>query len=120
MLSTTVANLQEWDWKEHEQKYIPIATDIDIGPAEIMKAACCKCRSDSRKPCGGQNCMCNFYRLPCTTACKNCNETSCENRSDLSIDFSEDQDDALRVDVVQETATCEIAHADVFDDDYLE
>ena len=115
---TTVANPQEWCWKEYEQKYIPIATDIDIGPAEIMKVVCCKCRSDSWKPCGGQNCTCNFYRLSCTTICKNCYGTLCENRSAPSINFSGDQDDLVGVDVVQETAPSETVDEVVFDDEY--
>jgi len=58
LLSTVEISPQEWGWKLHEGKFIPIATDIDVAPADILKVACCKCSATTKKPCGLKACMC--------------------------------------------------------------
>jgi hypothetical protein len=76
----------EWGWKEHDGKYIPVATDIEFAPAYVLKLICCKCSADSCKPCGTHVCSCRQYGLSCVTTCKNCNGTSCSIVSTFSTD----------------------------------
>jgi hypothetical protein len=77
--STEVLIADDWGWKLHEGEYIPVASDIDIAPADILKVACCKSHSSSKKQCGTAHCQCVKYGLSCVAACKNCNGVSCEN-----------------------------------------
>jgi hypothetical protein len=120
MLSTFIAKPEDWGWKKHDNKLIPIATDFDIALPDILKVACCKCRSDTKKACVGQKCMCKLYQLPCTTACKNCNGTACENRMDPSVDFSGDYDNLVDVDIVQEMVAFDAVDEYVLDDEDLD
>jgi len=121
LLSTTDVNPRDWGWKEHDGKFIPIATDIDIAPAEITKVACCKCRAEAKNPCGTQACMCRKYGLSCVTACKNCNGTSCENASDFSHNYTVDDDDDLIADnPVEESNVSFIDGVDIVDDELME
>jgi len=120
MLSTADINPQELGWKEHEGKYIPVATDKGIAPPDIMKVTCCKCSSHSKKPCGTQACACRKYGLSCVTACKNCNGISCENASDFSQDYKADNEDLIGDDIMEEDDMSEIVDEDIVDDEYLE
>jgi hypothetical protein len=120
LLSTTEVNPRDWGWKEHEGKFIPVATDIDIAPADIMKVACCKCRVETKKPCGTQSCICRKYGLSCVTACKNCNGTSCENASDFSHNYTVDDDELTGDDLIEESAASFIDDVDIYDDELME
>jgi hypothetical protein len=124
-LSTAVVDAVMWGWKLHEGKYIPIANDRDIAPADLLKVVSCKCRSDARKPCGSQLCMCRKYGLSCISACKNCNGVSCENATEISIDNIADdgavaEDDGDDDEAAVEVDVFEIDNSDVLDDELIE
>ena len=120
LLSTAVGNPQQWGWKKHEDKYIPVATDLDFAPPDIVKIACCKCSSNTKKPCGTQTCMCRKYGLSCVTACKNCNGISCENVTALGQDCAMDETDLFEDEAVNEADVFDIVDEEIVDDDYLE
>ena len=100
--------------------YIPVATDQDAAPADILNVVRCKCRMDTGNPCSSHLCSCRKHGLHCVPACKNCTGTSCSN-ADISItglSDSEDEDDID--DMIAENN--ELDHDDdtAFDDDILD
>jgi hypothetical protein len=88
-LSTQVLTPDDWGWSLHKGEYIPIASDTDIAPADILKVVCCKCKNSAKKQCGTKLCQCVKYGLSCVTACKNCNGMSCEN---AKVQLLDDED----------------------------
>jgi len=121
-LSTKIADPSQWGWRLHEKKYIPIAMDIDVAPADILKVVCCKCKLDSKRPCGTQACACRKYGLSCVSACKNCNGVACENpdvHATESVtddaDLAEDGDDSI-----QESDVVDILEEGLVDDESME
>ncbi len=43
----------QWGWKLHMSKLIPIMTDIEPAPEDLLKFIRCNCKMSSRNPCGG-------------------------------------------------------------------
>ena len=77
LLSTSVLDPLQWGWKLHSGRYVPIDTDTDIAPPDILKVVCCRCSVDSKRPCGTRTCLCLKYGLTCISACKSCADLSC-------------------------------------------
>jgi hypothetical protein len=98
-LSTnTLLNPTDWGWQIHEGRLVPIATDIDAAPEDLLKVVRCKCRSDTRSP---SSCSCRKVGLPCVASCKNCAGVECENPSpSMSVEDCETDElnDELSVD----------------------
>jgi len=114
LLSTEALDPVEWGWKLHEAKYIPVATDVEIGPPDILKVVCCKCSSESKRPCGTRTCLCVKYGLSCVAACKNCNGVACENIADSAVDEYDTTD-------VEEAETVDNADEEhIIDDECME
>ena len=110
LLSTEVLHPENWGWKLHEGEYIPVASDIDVAPPDLLKVACCKCSSSAKKQCGTRLCQCVKYGLSCVAACKNCNGVCCENAKVQLLD----DDDLLDEEVADVSSDCDDF---VFDDD---
>ena len=121
-LSTTDMDPQEWGWRLHEGRYIPIANDKNIAPPDIMKVVCCKCSTEARKPCGGKTCLCQKYGLTCISACKNCNGSSCENAGDIHMDNTGDEDDDMMYEDADDEnqQTVSIDHEETVRDDDID
>ena len=83
---TTLTCLKEtdWGWKLQDGAFIPIGTDIEPAPEDLLKIVRCKCKSDSRNPCSSNICSCRKNGLQCVASCKNCCGVSCENRSSVT------------------------------------
>ena len=69
----------EWGWKSEGNRLRPIETDINSAPDEMLKFIRCKCKTDSRQPCGRNTCSCRNHGLKCVTACKHCQGHECMN-----------------------------------------
>ena len=81
--------LTDFGWRQDaEGKYIPITTDDEIGPRELLKLAACNCRTDCR-----QQFSCRKMGVLCISACgtcagKNCSNTEAEEASeDIDEEF---------------------------------
>ena len=122
MLSTTDINPEDWGWKIHEGKFIPIANDMEVAPEDILKVACCKCSAAAKKPCGSRACLCRKYGLSCVAACKNCNGVSCDNANECPIVSGVEDDDLDGDGLAAEEADVFDGRImdDIVDDDFLE
>lgn len=86
------ANPEEWGWKKSDDDtYLPIATDIEPAPEDILNFVRCKCR----QACVTLQCSCRKHGLECVSACKHCHGSSCDNaKSAENLLTSDDDDDA--------------------------
>ena len=103
-LMSCKADPEQWGWKLSDDTYIPIATDIEAAPSDILNFVRCKCSTTSRQPCGMAHCSCRKHGLECVSACKHCHGTSCENAATVDSDtlnMSDADDNVLRVDHVE-------------------
>ena len=84
----------EWGWKVEVNKLMPIKTDMDSAPEEMLKFVRCKCKMNSRQPCSNNSCSCRKHGLKCVTACKNCQGHECTNGFEEENEIEELEDDA--------------------------
>jgi len=93
-LMDTSINPEEWGWSVIDGRYVPLATDLDAAPHDMLSVIRCKCKTSNPRPCATQQCSCVKHGLPCVAACKNCNGHECEN-SEVTQDCSDiDTDEA--------------------------
>ena len=72
-------------------RYLPIATDLEAAPKDLLNVVRCKCQTETNKPCSSNLCSCRKHGLHCVSACKNCNGECCENIGhDISNPVTED------------------------------
>ena len=57
-------NPTEWGWKQENDQLIPIMTQINASPDELLKIIHCNCSAG----CKSCRCSCRRYKLPCTAA----------------------------------------------------
>src|SRR6218665_19439 len=69
----------DWGWKISNDRYVPIQTDLQPAPGEILNVVRCKCKVEGRRPCSTRLCSCMKHGLSCVAACKNCYGDQCEN-----------------------------------------
>ena len=62
---------QDWGWKESDGTLIPVTTDLDPAPNELLRIVRCNCLTDC-----------------CSVACGNCRGSGCCN-SNPEMDFDE-------------------------------
>ena len=83
----------EWGWKKDGQPFIPIMADEEAGPEDLLKVIRCGCKGF----CDSNHCTCRKAGLCCTSSCKECHGSLCDNTNDeLAIsddDFDENFDD---------------------------
>ena len=68
-------NPTEWGWKQENDQLIPIMTQNNAAPDELLKIIHCNCSAG----CKSCRCSCRHYRLPCTAACGPCETENCDN-----------------------------------------
>ena len=56
-----------WGWKIKNSNHTPIMTDIEAGPATLLRIVRCGCKT----PCGAK-CSCSKAGLKCSSTCKEC------------------------------------------------
>jgi len=80
----------KWGWNVEGDKLLPVMSDVDAAPEQLLKMIHCKCKA----ACATRRCSCRVYGLPCTPACGQCQLDACENpvNQTKSSDI-EDEDD---------------------------
>jgi 5'-3' exonuclease len=73
-LHNTDINPLCWGWQISNGDYVPIATDEAAGPPDLLKIIRCGCKVNC-----GNNCSCRKAGLKCTSACQECQGTTCTN-----------------------------------------
>ena len=58
----------DWGWQQRGGTYIPILTDKEAAPANLLQVILCNCKSG----CGSRQCTCRKNGLDCSTACGQC------------------------------------------------
>jgi hypothetical protein len=86
---------------------MPIATDIEAAPPDIMKIIRCKCNmSGKNKPCSTMLCSCMKHGLPCVSACKHCCGELCANVCHDTVEISDCyEDDSFKEILVPDDCT---------------
>ena len=79
--NTSIAEPTEWGWRKEDNFLTPITTDKPIAPEHLLKFIRCKCKKDTKNPCGSNRCSCKKYGLACVAACGDCRGQHCHNSS---------------------------------------
>ncbi len=82
-----------WGWQQVKGEYIPIMTDNEPGPQELLNLIRCNCKMSSKSPCGTSLCSCRKNGLKCVSACGDCHGVSCQNEHPVVNDESDDDND---------------------------
>ena len=81
-----------WGWKLQGQSMVPIMTDEEAGPPDLLKVIRCGCKGE----CDTNRCTCRKAGLNCTSYCMECHGTSCTNSK---IDDTNDAEDNFNTDL---------------------
>jgi len=80
----------EWGWKQESDELIPIMTDKNAVPDELLKIIYCNCF----RGCKSARCSCRRYGLPCTAACGPCKVENCDNPNNAQeVDTEEEEEE---------------------------
>ena len=82
-------NPTEWGWKQENDQLIPIMTQNNAAPDELLKIIHCNCSGG----CKSSRCSCRRYGLLCTAACGPCQTENCDNPNNTQEVDSEEEDD---------------------------
>ena len=67
-------------WKKDDGYLVPIPTDKDVAPANILKAIKCRYKSTSKYQCGTSLCSCKRNGLKCMSEHGGCHGEDCNNK----------------------------------------
>lgn len=84
-------NPLEYGWKESNNRFTPIFTNLPPAPPALLSSIRCGCKGG----CVNLRCNCKGAGLRCTTACKNCDHAKCKNYDNL---YDEEEDDQWNID----------------------
>ena len=85
-LDNTSLNECEWGWKLEDGCMVPIMTDLDAAPTDVLKFIRCKCKASGRNHCTNNLCSCRKNGLKCVMACGGCRGQSCDNGEDWTLE----------------------------------
>ena len=88
-LSNKELDPMQWGWKLDGKMLMPIMTDLDPAPDNMLKFIRCKCKVSSRNPCGTNVCSCRKNGLKCVPACRDCRGETCNNSEQIIMDLEE-------------------------------
>ena len=77
-LSDTYLGPIQWGWKRRNDSFVPIMTDQEPGPSDLLKIVRCTCK-EMRDKC----CSCRKAGLTCTSLCKECHGLFCNNSEQI-------------------------------------
>ena len=94
---TQSLNPADWDWKKDNVYLVPIPTDKDVAPANVLKVIKCRCKSTSKNQFETNLCSCKKNGLKCMSANAECHGETCNSKkvSNLSILFGKSMDSVL-------------------------
>ena len=55
---TEILNPTDWGWKRYDGYLVPVPTDKDVAPANLLKVIKCKCKSSGKNQCRTNLCSC--------------------------------------------------------------
>jgi len=61
-------NPTDWGWNEESRQLIPVMTEKNAAPEELLNVVHCNCLAE----CKSSRCSCQRYGLPCSAACGPC------------------------------------------------
>lgn len=91
-LMKTTLDPEDWGWKLEKGSFVPVMTDKEPAPPELLNVIRCNCRITTNNPCGGKKCSCRSNGLHCVIACGDCRGTECQNSS-IVTDILESDDE---------------------------
>ena len=109
-LNTSVMEATDWGWKLEGKMLMPIPTDLEPAPEDLLKVIRCNCKRTSVNQCVTNMCTCRKNGLHCISACGGCHGESCGNVQP-DIDFADSDVDAEVV------CTAESGNMQYVDDD---
>ena len=76
---------EDWGWYEQGGKYLPVLTDKEPAPIELLEVVRCNCKTG----CSTRKCTCKKHGLDCSTGCGECRGV-CTNSTSLDEDETDD------------------------------
>ena len=77
---------EEWGWKESEEMFVPVTTDLLPAPDDLLRIIRCNCHTD----CGTMRCSCKKHGIACSIVCGNCKGSGCMNSTPNEDDSDDD------------------------------
>ena len=77
-LSDTDLEPIQWGWKLRNDSLVPMVTDEEPGPSDLLKIVRCTCK----ELCDKRN-SCRKAGLTCTSSCKECHGLFCNNDEEI-------------------------------------
>ena len=75
MSTSKFMNPIDWGWTQKDEKLIPIMTDLQAAPDNLLKIIHCNCST----ACQTLRCSCRRYSMACTSVCGPCQIKHCLN-----------------------------------------
>ena len=66
-------------WVLENDYMLPVMTDMDLVPCEVLNVICCNCNVGMKNHCGDKQCLCRSSGLKCVAVCRNCRGTKSQN-----------------------------------------
>lgn len=80
-------NATDWGWRLEDDKLVPVMSDKDAAPENLLKMIRCNCTTGCRTG----RCSCRGYGLPCHSGCGSCQVDACENPYNKSVAEEEEE-----------------------------
>ena len=74
---------------------MPVKTDQQIAPDNLLKIIRCNCKATSKSPCSTKLCSYRKHGLSCMQSCGECHGETCENREVINLIVEQEPYDAL-------------------------
>jgi len=78
-LNTSVTDAISWGWQLEGKTLVPIPTDLEPAPADLLKVIRCNCKRTSVNQRVTSVCTCRRNGLHCISACGGCHGEFCVN-----------------------------------------
>ena len=83
-------DVQKWGWNLEDNNLIPVMTEMNAAPDNLLKMIHCNCRKGCTL-----RCSCRKYGLPCHAGCGLCQTDTCDNPYNNQLIMEEDEDESL-------------------------
>ena len=77
-----------WGWQMKDNSFMPIATDEEPGPQDLLQIIRCGCKESCDK-----RCSCRKAGLKCSPSCKECHGNACSNTINELLESGLDDSD---------------------------
>ena len=70
----------DWGWKFEDRILVPMKTNLEPVPENLLSYIRCNCKLSTKNTCGGQICSCRKVGLKCVSACGDCRGEHCDDQ----------------------------------------